>query len=278
MSTIDDLPSGWKVLHNPQVTERITLGVGIECAMTWYGPWEDRHDFLDVVAGSDESFSYPGGVTVTRRVPLKYPDERYDDVYAYDCEMRGEGRSGVSAEGRGITYALAFVTVYFRSQQFYVGAGDYPMISLMANGGADMVTVPGTAYEFPSDSLRVDHNAGVLVPTVDFAMTFHNLPSLDDRVSVWEGLTGRVNSDSFYTPFRPVTPYDPGYVQMLSFSTASSISFGNVQTHTATLQLRYRRIKHNEIMRPDGTGFEAPERVGSSDYLLPTAVLMGIYI
>lgn len=278
MSTIDDIPSGWNVLHSPEPKERIVLGVGIEAEMSWVGPWEDRHDFLAAVAGYDETFSYPGGVSVTRRVPLKYPDERYDDVYAYDCAMGAVGRSGPSAENRGITYALCKVTVYFRSQPFYVGAGDYPMVSLMASGGADIVTVPGTAYEFPSDSLRVDHNAGVLVPTVDYAMTFHNLPSLDDRVSVWEGLTGRVNSDSFYTPFHPVTPYAAGYVQMLSFSTASSISFGNVQTHTATLQLRYRRVKHNEIMRPDGTAFEAPERVGSSDPLIPVATLMSLYI
>lgn len=278
MSEITDLPSGWKVLHSPEVTERITLGVGIECAMTWFGPWEERHDFVDVVAGSDESFSYPGGVTVTRRVPLKYPDERYEDVYAYDCDMQGMGRSGSSS--RGITYALARVTVYFRSQSFYVGSGDFPMVSIMTGGGADMVTVPGTAFEFPSDSLRVDHNAGVLVPTVDYAMTFHSLPSLDTRIPVWESLAGRVNSDNFYTPFRPTTPYSAGYVQFLNYSTASSVSFGNVQTHSATLQLRYRYIPHNEIMRPDGTAFEAPTLVGggSTDYLIPEAVLMGIYI
>lgn len=278
MSTIDDLPSGWYVKHEPAPNERITMGVGIECAMTWIGPWEERHDFKDAVAGMEEPFTYPGGVTVNRRVPLKYPDERHEDVYAYDMTFEALGRSGPSTAGCGITYSLCAATVYFRSQAFYVGTGDYPMISVATRGNPDMVTVPGTAFEFPSDSLRVDHNAGVLVPTVDYAMTFHNLPNLTDRIATWEGLAGRVNSDDFYTPFHPVTPYSAGYIQFLDFSTASSLSFGNVQTHSATLQLRYRYVKHNEIMRPDGTGFEAPERVGSSEKLLPSAVLMGIYV
>lgn len=274
MSTLADLPAGWKILHDPKAHEQITPQ-GTIARMAWYGPWESRHDFTQIVCGLDEEIEWPGGVTVTRRVPLRYPDTRYDNMYAVAVDMEGMGRS--SSSEYGITYDYAKVGVTFQSQSFYTEVGDYPLISIQRGGGADIVTVPGTAYEFPSDSLRLDHNAGVLVPTQDFSITFHNLPTLDDKVEVWDGLSGHVNSDDFYVPNR-TNPYTSGYVQFLTYTSSSVMSVGNSVIHTATLTFRRRRVKHNEVMRPDGAGFEAPELVGGSTNLLPTAALMGVYV
>jgi hypothetical protein len=268
LSTFDQLPASYCRMHQT-VTERVDEQ-GIYCSDRWVGPWESRADFLRIAMGQEETIEYPGSYSVTRIIPLKYPgaDPMFDNVYAYDVQMEGIGRSS-SSTSEGITFAKAIVTVQYRSWPFYFpGGGDYPLMTVTANASADVVTVPGTAYEFPSDSLRLDRNAGVLVPKVDFALTFHFLPSLN--LSLYTSLCGFVNSTTFYG-------FSSGFVQYVGPASSSTLRVGGQYTHTVSHQFQYRRIKHNEIMRPDGTGFEAPERVGSSDNLLPTADLNALF-
>lgn len=272
MSTIDQKPAGWKVLHSPEVTEEVDL-TGIRATMAFHGPWENRHEFLAFVAGFEEDVESPGGGTYPRRVPLKYPDDRYMDVYAVGIRMRGRGRSGSS--DYGITYDWCEAIVQFKSQDYYVGQGGFPYVSIGWGGSGDIITVPNTAYEFPSDSLRLSQNAGVLIPKSDFTLTLHNLLDLDSRIPVWEGLVGRVSSTAFATPHGL---FAAGKTQFLNYDTSSTLQIGNILIHQATLKFSNRWLEHNKIARPDGGGFEAPERVGSSDKLLPEGDLNGVYV
>lgn len=268
------LPTLFKPAHAPERYEEIDES-GIRASISWIGPWASRGSFLAIAGGVDEEISYPGGVTVTRRVPLKYPSSIYDNVYAHSIQMRSEGRITSSADEAG-TWDLCRITVAFKSYPFGFTSGDAPMVSLNMDSSANMTTVPGTAFEFPSDSLRIDQNAGVPVPTIDFTLTMHFMPDL--LTSVYNGLVGRVNNDTFYLP--DGTAVLPGYLLYLGPSSQTTLRIGNVYNHTVAHRLQYRFIKHNEIMRADGGGFEAPRRVGTSadpEYLIPDAALMGIY-
>lgn len=273
MSTIDDLPTGWAVKHGDPIEIEVD-NTGIRATMTFIGPWSSFYAFVEAVAGYEEEVEAPGGGTYTRKVPLQFPDERFTDVYATGLHMRGYGRTEFHST-RGAQYPFGTARVMFQSQAFYVGAGSYPYVSMNWGGSADIITVPGTAYEFPSDSLRLSQNVGVLIPNSDFTLTLHNLPSLDSRIAAWNGLVGRVNSSALATPYGNLAA---GLVQFLNYDTSTQMQIGNILIHQAALKFRFRWLDHNKIARPDGGGFEAPEIVGGSDKLIPTADLNGAYV
>src|SRR4051794_31593774 len=89
MSDISQLPASYDWLHDSTDEQLDDDGVTATCC--WTGPWKDRLAFLTVVAGLPETVTYPGGTSVTRSIPLKYPF--YDRVYACRARLRGEGRS-----------------------------------------------------------------------------------------------------------------------------------------------------------------------------------------
>lgn len=267
MSTIDQLPASFCRMHDT-VYEEVSENV-IECSDRWIGPWSARADFVRIARGQEEPIEYPGGYTVTRIIPLKYPsdDPLYSQVYAYSIGMEGVGASS-SSTSEGIAYTKAIISVRYRSWPYLFTGGDYPLMTINANASADVITVPGTAYEFPSDSLRLDRNAGILVPKIDFSLTFHQLQSIN--LSLYASLAGHVNSTTFYG-------FGAGYVQYVGPATQSVMSVAGQLIHSVTHLFQYRRIKHNEIMRPDGTAFEAPERVGTSENLLPASDLNALF-
>lgn len=242
---------------------------GIYCSDRWCGPWSTRYEFIRIARGQSETIEYPGGYSVTRIIPLKYPgtDPMFDNVYARSVQCESEGRS-FSDDDEAIGYTKCVISVDYQSWPFQFAGTDYPLMTKNLSASADVITVPGTAYEFPSDSLRLDRNAGILVPNVDFSLTFHFLPSLND--SLYTSLCGFVNSTTFLG-------YGAGFVQYVGPQSTSQLSVSGQQTHTVTHGFKWRRIKHNELMRPDGTAFEAPERVGSSDLLLPTADINALF-
>jgi hypothetical protein len=50
-----------------------------------------------------------------------------------------------------------------------------------------------------------------------------------------------------------------GTIMYAGLSTSGQRTVGGVTTWQLSHKIRYRKVPHNEIMRPDGTGFEAPE-------------------
>jgi hypothetical protein len=264
MSTISQLPSSFCVMDEGRT--EIVRDNAIEGTIVWEGPWDERATFLNIAGGLSQTINYPGG-SATRIIPLQYPGP-YENVFAYNIECSPFGVIAPHT-AEGATWTRCKIAVSFRSWQWQLTGSDYPLMTINADASADMITVPGTAYEFPSDSLRLDRNVGILVPTLDFTLTFHMLPSLN--MTLYSTLSGRVNSTTFYG-------FAAGYVQYIGPSSTSTLKIGNVQNHTVSHRFRYRRIPHNEIMRPNGTGFEAPERVGSSDKLIPDADLNLLFL
>lgn len=276
MSTIADLPEGWTRLADPGATRwRLTRGGTVEAEALFRGPGHSYADFLYAVGGKEETFTYPGGSqSVTRVVPLKFPSAStlFDNVYANGVEMEGSGLPSEDAAEQ-VAYQWAVARVTFSSESFFDFGGDYPLISYSFSGGADMVTQPGTSYEFPSDSLRLNQDVGTLIPWRDFSITMHNLQSLNE--STYDDLCGRVNSAGFVHP-NGVT-YAAGFIQYLGPSGGYSVTVGNQKSFTVTHRFKWRRIKHNAVARPDGGGFEEPEVVGGSDKILPSADLNLVY-
>jgi hypothetical protein len=265
MSTMDQMPDGVEWLH--EGTEEEIDFDGAHAQVQFYVPDNVREEFLRVVGGLPEQFSI-GTTSYTRIVPLRYP--RFDNCYATGVRMRGEGRSGPPADGSlGIVYDYWVATVRFATP-LYRFDGSYPAVTESGDSGADVITRPGTAYKFPSDNLIVPHPVGVLAPTIDFLLTFHQVPSFNGDLYV--SLSGRVNTHVFYN--RAI-----GTVQYIGLSWNGQKTTGNVVSWDITHKFRFRWIEHNKIMRPDGTAFEAPVQVGGAgtNYLLPTADLNALW-
>lgn len=264
MSSISDLPASYSGQWLQDSTDESIDENGVQATCSWYGPWAERIEFLRVVSGLPEQITYPGGVSVTRIVPLKYPF--YENVYAYNARARGTGSCSLGGDGLTATYDWAIITVNFKTYPYKLD-GDQAMITRQDDGGMEFVTRPGSAYIFPSDSLRINQDVGVPVPTNDFSLTFHRLPFLDR--ALWQTLQGRVNTVDFLG-------YPAGTIQYVGPSSTATVTIANQFSFEATHRFRFRWIPHNQIMRPDGTGFEAPED-GNGDTILPTTDLNAIF-
>jgi hypothetical protein len=253
MSTIDQLPSS-AVCHDPRRNARMVQNVATG-RMTWVMPWSDYEAFVEVVVGLEEQVTFPGGVVVTRRVPLKYPWPLQPDMYANEISLDPCGTPGSSA-GEGIEYSKIKVTVGFTSFDFFGGQGDFPLVSMQMRTGAVRKTRPGTAYKFPSDNLLIDHPVGVRIPTREVALTMHWMPPISQTVlDLWESLAGKVNSGVFRTPWGT---YAAGCVLYDGSDASQTLTVGNQIQAQATHRMLCQRIPHNQLMRPDGTAFESP--------------------
>lgn len=266
MSTVADLPEGWVRLHD-QTRKRAVVGGGLEAEAAWVGPWATADAFLLAVAGLEEEIEYPGGVTVTRVVPLRFPSDspEFADVFALDVDIRGVGRSS-SHPTEGITYTKGIARVLFRSQPWLNFGSDTPMMSRTGTTGVDIITRPGTAYKLESytPAKKLNQDVGVPVPWRDEQVTLYGLQSIPR--DEYDPLVGKVNSVDFLG-------FGPKYAQFLGYSDAETRTVGNISTYTITLRIKFRYlVKHTEIMRPDGTGFEAPVDDGGNE-ILPAADL-----
>jgi hypothetical protein len=259
MSTIEQLPAGVEWLH--EETEEELDDKGWSATARFWMPWAARMEFARVCGGLVEQFSI-AGVTFSRIVPLKYPF--YDNCWASRVRLRGEGSSRLAADGLSIAYDHAIATVSFTPPSFRFD-GDRPTVSESAYTACEMVTRPGTAYKFPSDNAPLATNAGAPVATSDINLTFHQIPSLN--WDLYASLSGYVNTTTFYGRAA-------GTMQYVGPSHQGQRTVGGVASWQVTHQFRFRAVPHNQLMRPDGAGFEAPVQVGdTSKYLLPTADL-----
>jgi hypothetical protein len=167
------------------------------------------------------------------------------------CELYGEGASRLPSSGYGIEYDWAIAVVQFRTTAFDFD-GSMPMMTWQEETAAEMVTRPGSAYTFPSDSLALSQNVGTKVPIKDIVVTMHNVPQYDPTTTIFDNLIGTVNDATLFG--KPL-----GTIMYAGLSTSGQRTVGGVTTWQLSHKIRYRKVPHNEIMRPDGTGFEAPE-------------------
>ena len=246
-------------------TEVLTDGYTLEAdARGYYGNirfWfsgADLQAFTYTVTGKAQTTTI-NGVTFTRLVPLKHPyisgNCYADTVKVYPPEGAVAGLDG---SGTGIAFDDYFADVHFSTPNYnYEGAPsgaedggeDYPCVSVRLSAGEERVTRPGTAYEFPSDGKKTEQKIGAAVKTMDFGLTMHRLPNLD--VPLYQALAGCVNEVDFYGCPAGTVIYD-GPESDGQFMVAGDPSF------EVTHQFKYRSIPWNQVMRPDGSGFEAP--------------------
>lgn len=256
MSTFADLPSGVETLHEGTMVRYDWTST--EAVARFYMPWGTRKAFQRVVAGLPQQFS-AGGTSYTRNVPLQFFDE--DNCYAYDLEITGDGPSSLPSNGYGIQYTWAIATVKFRTPPWRID-GPTPLCQRSAETSADMVTRPGTAYKFPSDSLLLPHPVAVRIATTEFTITFFQLTDYND--TLYESLAGKVNSATFLGK-------SVGTVQYVGPTYQGTTYLGNTANATVTHRFRWRSVDHRIIMRPDGGGFEAPVQVSDGTTKLLSA-------
>ena len=258
MSAITDLPAGCEWLYE-ETTEDFDWE-STQCMAKFIVPWGARDAFRIVVGGTPQTFTV-GTASYTRIVPLAYPF--YANCYAYKLSMRGEGACDLAADGRSISYDYALATVWFRTPPWRVDS-PYPLVTLNRETNADMVTRPGTAYKFPSDGLILPQNIGVRVPVTEYLLTFYQVPAPND--TLYRSLAGYTNLTTFLG-------CDPGTIQYVGPADDGVLNSWGATSWTMRHRFRWRGVPHNQIMRPDGTAFEAPVSLGTGDPLLPIGEL-----
>ncbi len=239
---------------------------GVDASIRFWITGADLQDFVTTVAGLPATTVVIGGVSTPRLIPLLHP--YVANCYAYAMRVYPPEGSAATYDGTAIEFPDYFADVRFKTPEFSYTGGDYPTVTISRDSGVEMVTRQGTAYKFPSDSRRLAHQVGVPVATTQYALTFHRLPALDH--STYDSLIGCVNSSVFFG--RPI-----GTMLYLGCSSTGTYTLGGIPSYEATQQFSYRRIPHNQIMRDDGTAFEAPVDFASGDFLLPVADLNALY-
>jgi hypothetical protein len=268
VSTLDDLDGlgvqpftegGWEEIWDLQNGESGVIRFVV--------PGDARDAFLETVSGLDETITYPGSVTVSRKVPMVHP--LFPRAFAASCVLRPPDRSLWTIPGGLTSGAMALP-----SWQDYIGDvrfeiprwgldGDYPMVTRRLDARPEVATWPGSQYKFPSDNLIVPGGVGVRVTIVDFSLTLHNLPSLNE--GLYLSLAGTVNESTFYG-------LAPGHCLYLGPSSQGQRSFGGVSVWDVTHKFQARSRDHREIVRPfglvAGSPWEAPQ-AGDGSYILP---------
>jgi hypothetical protein len=258
MSTLDDL---YAAAPSTQIlTDGYSLKAtnkGYEGTIRFWVLGSDMPAFSVAAAGLAKTITI-SGVSVTRLIPLLHP--RIANCYADDIQIYPpEGDVATLGTDGSIDFADYFADIHFSTPTYQYEEGDYPTTTLNLNGGVDMVTRPGSAYKFPSDGLRINHDVGVPVQTVDFALTMSRLPSVD--FALYTSLAGCVNTAEFYG-------CDPGTVLYQGPGVNGQSTIGGLPSYDVTHQFKFRSIPHNQIMRPDGAGFEAPVEEGDGVTML----------
>jgi hypothetical protein len=230
---------------------------GRTASAAWKVLYAELEDFLVAAGGLPETQPLPwGGGSVTRIVPLIFPDQQRQILYADSIEYDTTAFVGAVGES---TYKWAKVRVNFRNFSY---TADYslPFITEQFDGATEYITVPGSAFKFPSDDRILNTEIGVQVPACDFCVTIHRMPDLSG-LPVYLSLQGRVNSTVFVPGYYNLAV---GTVLYLGPSGTAETDIGGVKSYQLTHRFRFRSIPHNQLMRPDGTGFEAPVRIGDT--------------
>jgi hypothetical protein len=246
MSTEADFPPGVVRMHRDH--ERAWDESGRTMRILYKVP----HDVIDLfeyaVGGKPETFGTGTG-SITRIVPLQCPDS----PLLYACYVRStscEGGGGsVGATTVPRKYKYYFMEVGFKFYGYDFG-GDRPFLSLSVEGGGNFITLPGSAYKFPSDNLRINQDPGRFVPEVNYLLTIHMLSSFDETLYV--PYLGKVNSADFLN----LSSYPAGTVRFDRLVGNYESFISGFRNWSVAFALAYRPVDWNAIMRPDTGVFE----------------------
>ncbi|MHC5536948.1 hypothetical protein ACYOEI_01585 [Singulisphaera rosea] len=232
MSYLSDCPVPYSVLYAPQSSEDVDP-TSSRATLTFRTAYSDRAAFIIFACGTVE----PGSPT-PRIVPLRHPE--FPNLYAQRI-----GSLNTGSNGSGSMYTDSKITVQFETLPFAT-AGDQAFRTTRLRSAGNYVTQPGNAFKFPSDNTPIKQDAGRFIPEMSYSITLFQCTNVNDDLIA--SLINKVNAGVFMG--RP-----EGTVRFDGADSEVTQTVSGIITNNITLNLVFRPIPHNYLLRPDG-GFE----------------------
>lgn len=250
------------IIGNPRrspPTLDFQYGSGWSADVTFQVAVADCYAFCQFLAGDLYSISLGGGVTVNRYIPCSHPD--FANLLCLGLKTVHKG--GYSGSGTPTLYQYTWseVTASFQSVP-YPTDGSTAFYTVETVGGSESYSVAGGKLKFPSDNTPLQVDATVPVPVIQYRVTVYLCYSLND--SVLNPLAGSVNNNTFLG-------WPAGTIRFDNYTSSLAMTATNTATYTRTLNLSYRAIPWNQLLRPNYV-WEAPT-APSGAYLYTAADL-----
>lgn len=153
----------------------------------------DLGNFLEFVAGTDETIPLSGGGSIVRRVPLLHPDDPAMFLDSYDAEMFGTAGAATWAPGLSIhteQFTHVRLRMLFRTLPPGVG-GDQPYYTVSSETSSTMETIPGNSFVTASGR-RLTGEAGLPIPCTSLIVSTFLSPTPVSYTLA--RLSGQINS------------------------------------------------------------------------------------
>jgi hypothetical protein len=258
MSTEADIAAAatyWKRTLKPEPSIEFRNGQPGRGEMTWVASYSDMATWLPMVYPGPEETFVVQGQTVTRNVPLKFPDDT--SMLANGLRVKyqwGTVNNGPS-QGVGSTHeALVYVTVNFEQPPFGL-TGDEPFQRIGSRNFREDLPVDPVFADGTTPAFEVTRP----VTGMDYTVSVFDAPNINSDVeNYWANYASRVNSDNW-------RGFAPGYVIYDGPEFDHTYKFGGVRTTNYTLHFRARAIPWTQIYKRDGT--LAAYQVGGSNVI-----------
>lgn len=213
-------------------------------------PWNRSIEFFTELVGGFASIAG----TFTYQPPAQFPGVPYAVVQEVSIEPWSERimtpATGLNQSTNAYEYAVFNVRYGMQDIQGSGGRSDLPAvpdgttISYRQSYGAEYMTVPGNTFKWASDDAPVsdDINAGLLLPTIDFTLSWRNVPR-----PPWakiDELAGKVNDASFLG-------YDAGKVLFLGMTEEAEFQIDRSPRWTLDYAFKVRSV--NSTVNPTAT-------------------------
>ncbi len=227
-----------------QLHEQTTEGGdrnGVTASVTYLVEWADRWQFYREMMGKTVSYGLGSGMQYTRYVPATYPDNTR--LLASSFRMTPVGKSSV--QGFVGTYPYAVVTVDFATPDYQTSGEDVFRTERMSFS-ADILQLPEGSYVFP-DGTPVPQTLGVVMPTIELAITTHKFPTFP-LVYVLNTI-GTVNQFEWYGAA-------PGTMLFLGCDTNRQSTILGSPQWQIDWKFQYRQVEWNKLKHPVLPTFE----------------------
>jgi hypothetical protein len=256
-------------------------GNGVQATKSFLVRWTDRIQFYKDVMGHVTITGGVGG-TVTRLIPLQYPD--MPRLYAVSLHMEPWGQS--SDGPYQIRYEWAKVDVGFATVPWNFQGPDDPdnftpevYRTESLEMGGEVMQNPGQAYEFVSSSQKIKQPQSRIIPTANLSIKIHQAPYIPfDAIFA---LIGAVNNGEFYGA-------PAGTVLFMGGQSEAETNVALFRTQSLTLKFSYRSVPWSVALLPDGSGYDIvrlkgtiptpPYPLTSKQYLYPEGDFSPLFV
>lgn len=195
MALIENLTAiDWALTYDPK--PRYQGGPeGRMATMHFLVALNDVTTFIQFIKGQPETIPIAGGGSMSRVVPLLYPDDNELQLFSYDIEYFGTP-GAIRQPGQSIythMYSHARIDCEFRTMPFVMEDAAYYSIS--TDTGVVIETIPDTGLVFPGGE-RTSGDYGLPIPITALIVTTYQ--SQTPVSYALASLTGRVNSSTAF--------------------------------------------------------------------------------